>query len=205
MSRAEALQRLRRLNTPLLTTADIAAAVGMKRAAAHQLASRLADDGLIIHLARGHWAIGDSVNPMALAEHLALPHPAYISLQTALLHYGIISQVPHVIYAVTLGKPKRCSTPLGVVSLHQISPDFFFGYEPDGPGGVHIASPEKALLDLLYLSPARSRLFASQPELELPHTFSRKTVREMIVRITDPRRRRLVEARWEDILRRAGR
>ncbi len=35
----------------------------------------------------------------------------------------------------------------------------------------YLATPEKSLIDLLYLSNTRSRLFASLPELELPDTF----------------------------------
>ena len=198
MSGTEALQRLRALATPLLTTADIAAALGVKPGTANKIASRLAADGLIVHLARSRWAISHKVNQFALAEHLAAPYPAYISLQSALFHYGILSQIPHVVYAVTLAKPRRWSTPLGVVSLHQVSADFFFGYEP-GPNGVHIATPEKALVDVLYLSPNRSRLFARLPEVELPRNFSRRTVRQIIGKVRDPRRRRLVEARWDEM------
>lgn len=200
MSATEALQRLRALATPLLTTTDIAAALRVTPGTANKTASRLAADGLIIHLARGRWAINDKVSPFALAEHLASPYPAYISLQSALFHYGILSQIPHVIYAVTLAKPRRWSTPLGVVSLHQISADFFFGYEP-GKDGVHIATPEKALVDVLYLGPSRSRLFAHLPEIELPRDFSKKAVWQIIARVRDPRRRRLVESRWGQLAR----
>ncbi|CAN5219191.1 hypothetical protein BH20VER2_BH20VER2_05820 [soil metagenome] len=200
MSGTEALQRLRALATPLLTTADIAAALGVTAGTANKTASRLASDGLIVHLARGRWAIDEKISPFALAEHLASPYPAYISLQSALFDYGILSQIPHVIYAVTLAKPRRWSTPLGVVSLHQVSPDFFFGYEP-GKDGVHMATPEKALVDVLYLGPSRSRLFAHLPEIELPRKLSRKAIREIIARVRDPRRRRLVQSRWEHLTR----
>lgn len=37
-----------------------------------------------------------------------------------------------------------------------------------------MATPEKALIDFLYLSPARSNLFRVLPELELPRDFSAK-------------------------------
>ena len=38
--------------------------------------------------------------------------------------------------------------------------------------GAKIATAEKALFDLLYLAPGRSRLFAKLPELEIPRSFS---------------------------------
>jgi predicted transcriptional regulator of viral defense system len=196
MTGTEALQRLRALGTPLITTADVTAALGVNAGTASKIASRLAADGLIVHLARGRWALLDKVNPFTLPEHLTAPYPAYVSLQSALYHYGMISQIPHVVYAVTLAKPRRWLTPLGVVSLHQVGPDFFFGYGPDGPGGAQIATPEKALVDVLYLSPARSRLFSRLPEVEVPRTFSKRAVTEIIARIVDPRRRKLVETGW---------
>jgi predicted transcriptional regulator of viral defense system len=199
MNQSKALGRLRKLRTSFFTTGDIAAALRLTAAAANMVATRLATNGLLVHLARGRWALGEKVNPLALPQYLTAPYPAYISLQTALFHHGMISQIPQVIYAVSVAKPRRWSTPLGVVSLHQVAPDFFFGYESAGYDGVQIATPEKALLDFLYLSPARSRLFARLPELELPRSFSRKKLRAMMAKITDPRRRRLVEIAWEKL------
>jgi predicted transcriptional regulator of viral defense system len=199
MTRTEAFRRLRGLGTFLFTTGDVAAALRLSAGAANKVASRLAKDGLLVHLARGRWALAEATNPLALPEHMAAPYPAYISLQSALFHYAMISQIPRVIYAVTVARTRRWSTPVGVISLHQVSPDFFFGYEPTGPGGVQMATPEKALLDVLYLSPGRSRLFSRLPEVELPRSFSNRAVREMIARVADPRRRRLVQARWEQL------
>lgn len=196
MNQAEALGRLRELGTPFVTTSDIAATLDLSPAAANMVATRLAKNGLLIHLARGRWALNDGINVLALPQILAAPFPAYISLQTALFHYGMISQVPQVIYAVTVAKTRRWSTSLGIVSLHQVAPDFFFGYEPLADG-VQIATPEKALLDVLYLSPTRSRLFARLPEIELPRDFSRDKLRSMMTRIADPSRRRLVKTAWE--------
>lgn len=199
MSQGNALRRLRELGTSFFSTADIATQLRLSAGTANKVASRLAKVGLLVHLARGRWALGERVNPLALPQHLAAPYPAYISLQTALFHYGIISQIPQVIYAVTVAKTRRWSTPLGVVSLHQVAPDFFFGYESTGSDGVQIATPEKALLDFLYLSPGRSRLFSRLPELELPRSFSRKKLRAMMTKVADPRRRRLVEIAWENL------
>ncbi len=46
---------------------------------------------------------------------------------------------------------------LGVVSIHHIDPAFFFGFETTGDKNVWMAVPEKALLDIFYLGPARNR------------------------------------------------
>jgi predicted transcriptional regulator of viral defense system len=197
MNQGEALRRLRELDTPFFTTGDIATLLRLSAGTANKAASRLAKSGLLLHLARARWALSDKVNPLAIPRHLAAPYPTYISLQTALFHYGMISQIPQVIYAVTVAKTRRWSTPLGVISLHQVAPDFFFGYEPMGSDNVQIATPEKALLDILYLSPNRSRLFSRLPEVELPRDFSREKLRSMMAKIADPSRRRLVKTAWE--------
>jgi hypothetical protein len=40
-----------------------------------------------------------------------------------------------VTYAVTLARTRRFTTPLGVASLHQVRPTFFFGFEDRGERG----------------------------------------------------------------------
>src|SRR3954471_15510113 len=100
MNQSEALGRLRKLRTSFFTTRDIAAALRVTPAAANMVATRLATNGLLVHIARGRWALGQKVNPLALPQYLTAPYPAYISLQTALFHHGMISQIPQVIYAV---------------------------------------------------------------------------------------------------------
>jgi hypothetical protein len=49
-------------------------------------------------------------------------------------------------------------------------PQLFGGFETVDDGGK-VATPEKALFGLLYLSPTRTRLFVHLPEIELPKLF----------------------------------
>ena len=65
--------------------------------------------------------------------------------------------------------------------------------------GVAMATPEKALLDYLYLRPARSNLFRTLPELELPLRFNSKSARRMIQRILSVRRRTLVARAFDKL------
>jgi predicted transcriptional regulator of viral defense system len=204
MKQTESYKILEGLGQALLTTKDAAAALRISPARANKVLSRLAEDRFVTHLCRGHWSIGRAAHPLTLPEHLAAPFPAYVSLHTALFHHGMISQIPEVFYAVTLAKPRRILTPLGVVSLHRIEPDFFFGFEPCASGGMMMATPEKALLDSLYLSPSRSRLFTTLPELELPKKFSWKKARDMAQRIPSSQRRTLVEKRLAALLDSGG-
>src|SRR5205823_159443 len=145
----------------------IAALLDVGHSNANKIAARLAHSGLIVPLMRGKWALRRT-NKLAIAEHLTSPYPAYVSLQSALYYHSMISQIPSVTYAVSLGRTRRYETRLGTFSIHHVDPDFFFGYESSPLGDAKIAVPEKALLDVLYLRPSRTRLFAKLPEIEYP-------------------------------------
>ncbi|HEY4212859.1 MAG TPA: hypothetical protein VGM84_15360 [Steroidobacteraceae bacterium] len=171
MNQIEALQRLKPLGIGF-ETRDAAAALDVTPANAHMILSRLARGGLLSHLTRGRWLQGSQVSRFAIPELISAPSPAYVSLQSALFHHGLIEQVPSVIYAMTLGRPRRVRTPVGVVSFHRLPPELFNGFEVEGAdGSIKIATAEKALFDLLYLGPGRSRLFAKLPELDIPRGF----------------------------------
>jgi hypothetical protein len=114
----------------------------------------------------------------------------------------MIEQIPDVVYAVSLGRTRRISTPIAVISLHQMAPEFFFGFEGAPRDGGNIATPEKALLDFLYLRQSRSRRFRAIPELELPRTFSERRARSMLARIRSTSRRALVARLLNDTLAR---
>lgn len=204
MKLTSALARLQGMDQPVLETGDIAMILGIGRAHASKIATRLAADGLLLPLRRGAWALPGRLDPFGLPERLTAPHPAYVSLQSALYHHGMISQIPAVIYAVSLARTRNFTTPLGEVSIHHVSPDFFFGYETTGGRGIRMATPEKALLDVFYLTPASSRLFTRLPEVERPDRFDESEARRMIARIPFPARRKMVNLRFEQWLERPG-
>lgn len=207
MKAVEAHSTLLKLSssTPIFRSSDAAAALGISPAHARVILLRLHQAGLLIHLKRGFWAIRGKIDPLTLPEHLTAPFPSYISLQTALYHHGMISQIPAKTYAVTLSRTQELKTPVGTLSIHHIQPDFFFGYDST-TADIKLATPEKALLDFLYLSPARSHLFHSLPELELQKSFSVRKAREMISRLPMGRRSTLLTRRFDEVAKhQAGR
>jgi predicted transcriptional regulator of viral defense system len=133
-----------------------------------------------------------------LAEQVAAPSPAYVSLPTALFRHGLIEQVPEVIYAITLGRARRVKTLSGSASLHRMPPNLFGGYEVEDDG-AKTATAEKALFDFLYLSPTRSRLFSSLPEIEVPRSFRWSEVARWTKRIAGKSRRAFVERRTVEL------
>ncbi len=204
MKLIDALARVLALDQPAFRTSDASVCLRVERRHASKILERLADAGHLLRLARALWGVPGRIEAFALPEYLAAPFPAYVSLHSALFHHGMVSQIPSVIYAVTVGRARRRETPVGVVSFHHVTPSFFFGYESHGRGGIKIATPEKALLDVLYLGVGRSNGLKALPELELPRQFSIGQSRQMIARIGSPARRRRVEQRLAFVLAAVG-
>jgi predicted transcriptional regulator of viral defense system len=191
MTQIEALRQLEGLGVEAFSTRDAAALLRVTPANAQMILGRLAAKGFLVHLMRGRWALARTLRPLMLPEHLAAPWPAYVSLQTALFHHGLIEQVPAVVYAVTVGRTRRITTPAATVSLHHVPPKLFTGFEVI-PEGAKMATPEKALFDLLYLAPARSRLFASLPEIEFPRGFRWRMLKGFLAEVGSSRRRAFI-------------
>ncbi len=94
------------------------------------------------------------VNPHPFLAANRLIPSSYVSLQSALAYYGMIPEHVPVTTSVTTSRPAHWETPLGVFDFRHIQVNFFYGYRLADLGEkqqAFIASPEKALLDLVYL------------------------------------------------------
>lgn len=198
MKLIDAYQRIKELNVPVFQTRDVATYLNISISHASKILNRLVLSTQIVHLTHGRWGLREHIDILQLPELLTTPYPSYISLQTALYYHGMISQVPTVIYAVSLATSRCFNTPLGTVSIHRIQPDFFCGYQTSD-NNIKMATPEKALIDLFYLSPAKTRLFSGLPELELGKDFNRSLAADYIRMIPSQRRRTLVERLFAEL------
>jgi len=203
MSAIEAYAELRRFGRPVLTTEDAATRLGASLSASSRLLARLAAAGLVVRLRRGLWSLEEDLDPLALGDYVAAPFPAYVSFQSALHLHGMVEQIPRVVYLASPGPTRRTPTSLATFSVHCISPRFFGGFATTGDPPIRVATPEKALMDTLYLSCAKSRLFARLPELELPAGFRVREARRWLGRIASPARRVMVERRLQTVLEEA--
>lgn len=82
--------------------------------------------------------------------------PSYISLQTAMSFYGIIPEAVVATTAVGTLKKANFENAFGSFSYQRILPELFFGYEQKpflNKMSFYFATPEKAILDFLYLYP----------------------------------------------------
>ncbi|MHC4514862.1 MAG: type IV toxin-antitoxin system AbiEi family antitoxin domain-containing protein [Planctomycetota bacterium] len=208
MRALDAYADLRRFGKPVVTTGDVAVRLRTTLSAASRILGRLKSSGLVKSLKRGLWSLSSDIDPLVLPEYLTAPFPAYVSLQSALYLHGMISQIPQVIFVASLGRTRRITTSIGTYSIHRLVPEFLGGYRTDSNSDsdqeIKMATPEKALLDVLYLAAARSRLFARLPELELPRAFSVRECRRWIAEIPAAYRRKMVTNRLEAILARQG-
>jgi predicted transcriptional regulator of viral defense system len=79
---------------------------------------------------------------------------SYISLESALVDRGVITQNPSVLTCVTPGYPQTFRGNSLIIVYRKISPDLYWGFEEKTTryNKYLIAEPEKALLDWVYLT-----------------------------------------------------
>jgi len=119
--------------------------------------SRWQQKGYVIKLRNGLYTFPEYLNKQGINLYVAnrLYQPSYISLHYALNFYGIIPEIINTVTSVTTLKTKRFSNDFGEFTFQSIQPKMFFGYEikKTDLSGIQIASPEKAIIDLLQLYP----------------------------------------------------
>jgi len=187
----------------VFTTREVAVSREASPASTIQVLRRMERDGLVLRVARGIWCVPTDprFTPFALVSFLSGSHRAYVSFLSALNLHGLLGQIPQVISCATTGQPRRVATPVGTFSFHRIAPSFFDGFEWYGEAlRFLVASPEKALVDCLYLSGRKGRRFAFLPEIDPAPGLDFERVAAWIGRIRDIRLREHVRKRW-DVLR----
>ncbi|HEX7395575.1 MAG TPA: hypothetical protein VF313_11665 [Anaerolineaceae bacterium] len=124
--------------------------------------TRWTKNGRIYQLRRGLYAIAppyQKVKPHPFLIANRMQRASYVSGQSALAFYGLIPDIVNATLSMTAGRPERRETPLGVFEFRHIKPDLLRGYQMIDLGLTQpsqqalVATPEKALLDLIYLQP----------------------------------------------------
>ena len=121
--------------------------------------TRWTKGGRLYQLRRGLYALAppyQKVKPHPFLVANRLQRASYVSGQPALAYYGLIPDTVQVTLSVTAGRPERRNTPLGVFEFRHLQPHLLRGYRMlplAGGQQALVASPEKALLDLVYLQP----------------------------------------------------
>ncbi|MCD8103106.1 MAG: hypothetical protein LUE26_11160 [Alistipes sp.] len=112
---------------------------------------------LLIKLRQGYYAFPEYLSHRDFSLYISnrIYKPSYISLHTALAFYGMIPEAVVQITAVSSLKTTEFDNDFGTYSYKKMREDLIFGYDlkPFGERTIKFATPEKALLDLLYLYP----------------------------------------------------
>ncbi|MGC9021197.1 MAG: type IV toxin-antitoxin system AbiEi family antitoxin domain-containing protein [Candidatus Methanodesulfokora sp.] len=162
---------------------QISVLLGVPRSHAKVYAARLVSKNWAWRPRRGIIALTE--DEFVLATQLV--EPSYISMHSALYLHGILDQVPAFIECITT----RQSLNLREIGIRyrRISPVIFFGYSrlDRQKSYVHVAAPEKAVLDMVY--------FGYQPpnDVELDLNMLRRMADRFSL-LDSPRARRV--ARW---------
>jgi len=157
------VQFLSRLDKPHLTVADLEKILALQRPSLYVTLHRLVQYGVLERLRRGVYQL--ALRPADVPRLANLLYmPSYLSFESALARYGILSQIPYTVTFATTRRSKRMTLGTTVVEFHQLRNDLFFGYTLEQ--GLYLAEPEKALLDELYLL-KRGRASLELSELRL--------------------------------------
>jgi predicted transcriptional regulator of viral defense system len=165
------VQNLVRFNKPYWSVADLQKVLGYKnRQTLLVVLHRLVSQGVLARVRRGIYRVSlHSVEAAVLANHLYTP--SYLSFESAMSQYGILSQIPYMVTLATTRRSKKMTLDGTAVEYRQLRGDLFFGHRLEK--GLDIAEPEKALLDALYLL-KRGKLSLALDELNLSGLSLRK-------------------------------
>ncbi len=127
--------------------------------------SRWTSTGKVLQLRRGLYALAKlyrqkEPHPFLIGNQLV--EPSYVSVQSALAHYDLIPEAVTEVTNITIRRrSKTYQTPFGRFKYQHVQRDLFFGFslvQITFDQYCYLARPEKALLDLIYLSPQGNEL-----------------------------------------------
>jgi predicted transcriptional regulator of viral defense system len=161
--------------------------------------SRWVKSGKLIQLTKGLYTLAEPYakappHPFVLAN--AMKKASYVSLQSALAYFGLIPEHVPAVTSVTTGRPERIETPSGLFIFRHAKRSWFHGYRQIDLGSdqkAFVATPEKALLDLAYLTAGADNADLLG-ELRLQHVerLDMDMLRQLAQRSRSPKLRRTV-------------
>ena len=142
---------------PVIESANLYATGENRRALAVQL-SRWTESEKLLRLTRGVYLLARQyrIREPAL-EFVAnvIVRPSFVSLEYALAFHGMIPEAARLVTSVTTSRPRIYKTSIGEFDYRHLGRERFFGYQSYSVsnGEAWVATPERALLDVVYFSP----------------------------------------------------
>lgn len=113
----------------------------------------------LIRIKKGLFVVAQQEGTSPISRELIANHlygPSYVSLESALSYHNLIPERVYRVRSVTMKRFKMYDTPLGIFEYRTVSPEYFsIGIQQQvtqDNTAFLIASPEKALCDLIVLS-----------------------------------------------------
>lgn len=149
-STTEVIKLLKEKGVVLFSLADFGRLFDIKNQnTLYKKIQRLEKKGMIKKLIKGKYQfLLEEIDDFGLANFLC--QPSYISLESALSFYGIISAFSYKITSLTVKKSRTTMVNNKDFQYSHLSQNLFWGYEKKE--NFLIAEKEKALLDYLYFS-----------------------------------------------------
>lgn len=123
-------------------------------------AKRLVRDGEIVRLKRGLFVVAPQVSGVRINDFLLANHisgPSYVSMHAALRYYGLIPEAVYRIASISVGLSKTFDNQYGTFEYIHCSNRKYFSIGirsvTEDDATFLIASPEKALCDMLTYTP----------------------------------------------------
>lgn len=142
-------KQLNNIQKSYFTFSDLRKISQLEEASLRVTISRLIKAGEMGKLAKGYYCLDRAmVDWPKLA--LEIYAPSYLSFEWALGQYDILSQKSYALTLATVKRAKDLETGDTIINYRHLREDLYFGYILRE--GYLIAEPEKAFLDLAYLS-----------------------------------------------------
>lgn len=155
----------------IFTTRDYANHQKMSMPAASQRLARLKEKKLLTHITKGVWANAGHpyFHPASCVPYLLNNESGYVSFLTALNFRGLLSQIPKTIQVATTGHSRRLDSSVAYYEFIQIKPELMRNHSMWSETQLPylLATAEKALIDVIYISTRKKRRFIRIPELSL--------------------------------------
>ena len=168
----------------IFTTRDYANHQKLSISAASKKLARLRKNKLLTHVTKGVWANTSHpyFHPASCVPYLLNNESGYVSFLTALHFHGLLSQIPKTIQVATTGHSRTLDSAVAYYEFIQIKPELMQKHltwsETQLP--YLLATAEKALLDVLYISTRKNRRFIRLPELTLSSDlFNKRTFNKL--------------------------
>lgn len=174
MKTIEFVKALERLDKPFYTIPDIEKITGLSRDSLYVTIKRLVDKGVLERIGSGIYRVFTAPPSIERAAS-SLYIPNYLSFESALSRYGILTLIPYTLTFATTRKSRRFTIEGRDIEFRQIKKDLFWGYEMEG--GIYIARPEKAFLDLVYFV-SRGKTSMDLDEIDMAK-LSKSKLREL--------------------------